>query len=106
MVSGFMLQSQANSLAVRKFTSTQPVNCFLSMHQDNMTMTSISEVRGSGLWFELAGQVVTVQGVVTGAVRHGFFTQEPASSPDPLVSDAVFVFSPDNRAINPVTTPT
>jgi len=39
-----------------------------------------------------------VQGVVTGIIRRGFFIQSVNPGPDPLVSDALFVFSPKWRA--------
>ena len=45
------------------------------MKKTNKTITSISDVQGSGLWSELAGKIVTVRGVVTGVGRRGFFIQ-------------------------------
>jgi len=65
----------------------------LAMKTDYDTITPIGEVQGSGLWSELAGKKVTVQGVVTATARRGFFLQSVESSSDPLVSDAIFVFS-------------
>lgn len=59
-----------------------------------MPITPIYEVQGTGLWSELDGQVVTVQGVVTGVGRRGFFLQSAEAGPDPLASDAIYVFSP------------
>lgn len=47
----------------------------------------------------MAGQTVTVRGVVTAVRVRGFYIQSPESSPDPKVSDAVYVFSPDWPAI-------
>jgi predicted extracellular nuclease len=64
------------------------------MKEYNEKITPIGEVQGSGLWSEIAGQTVTVQGVVTAMARRGFFLQSVHSSSDPLVSDAIFVFSP------------
>ena len=64
------------------------------MKKTSAKITSIGEVQGSGLWSEVAGQVVTVQGVVTALVRRGFFLQSVKGSSDPLVSDAIFIFSP------------
>jgi len=69
------------------------------MKKKNMTITPIGEIQGSGLWSDLAGREVTVQGVVTGVIRRGFFIQSVVSSFDPLVSDAIFVFSPKWKAI-------
>jgi len=59
-----------------------------------MPITPIYEVQGTGLWSELDGQVVTVQGVVTGVGRRGFFLQSVEPGPDSLASDAIYVFSP------------
>lgn len=64
------------------------------MRKTRVPVTPICEVQGAGLWSEMAGQVVTVRGVVTGVVRRGFFIQSVKASADPLVSDALFVFSP------------
>ena len=64
------------------------------LKKSHVAITPICDVQGTGLWSELAGQVVTVQGVVTGVGRRGFFVQSVKSNSDPLVSDAIFVFSP------------
>ncbi len=61
-------------------------------------ITPICEIQGPGLWSEWAGKVVTVRGVVTAVIRRGFFVQSVKPGPDPLVSDALFVFSPRWRA--------
>ena len=57
-------------------------------------ITPICDIRGTGPGSAMAGQMVTVRGVVTGLARRGFFVQNIRSGPDPLVSDALFVFSP------------
>lgn len=64
------------------------------MKNSDLVITPIAEVQGSGLWSELSGRLVTIQGVVTGVGRRGFFVQDPKSNPDPRVSDAIFVYSP------------
>jgi len=64
------------------------------MKNHNDVITPICDVRGKGLLSEMAGQIVTVQGVVTGVSRNGFFVQNVKAGPDPLISDALFVFSP------------
>jgi len=63
------------------------------MKKTNKTITSIGDVQGSGLWSDLAGQIVTVRGVVTGVGRRGFFIQSVQPGADPLVSDAIYVYS-------------
>lgn len=67
---------------------------FYTMKNNTDKITPIGEVQGSGLWSEMADQVVTVQGVVTAIARRGFFLQSATGSSDPLVSDAIFIFSP------------
>lgn len=57
-------------------------------------ITPICDIQGPDLYSPMAGQVVTVRGVVTGVNRHGFFVQSVKPGPDPLASDAVYVFSP------------
>lgn len=57
-------------------------------------ITPIYEIQGPDLFSPMAGRVVTVQGVVTGVNRHGFFVQSVKPGPDPLASDGVYVFSP------------
>lgn len=64
------------------------------MKKQNDVITPICDIRGAGLFSEMAGQVVTVRGVVTGVSRHGFFVQNVTPGPDPQISDALFVFSP------------
>ncbi len=64
------------------------------MNKNKPKITPIGEIQGSGLWSDMAGQKVTVQAVVTAVIRRGFFVQSVKSSHDPLVSDAIFVFSP------------
>ena len=64
------------------------------MKKTKKTITSISEIQGPGLWSELAGQPVTVRGVVTAVGRRGFFIQSVTSNADPRVSDALYVYSP------------
>jgi predicted extracellular nuclease len=61
-------------------------------------ITPISDIRGPGLWAQMADQYVTVRGVVTGVARRGFFIQNTRPGPDSEVSDAIFVFSPEWRA--------
>ena len=66
------------------------------MRKTKVPVTPICEVQGAGLWSELAGQVVTIRGVVTGVGRRGFFIQSVKASADPLVSDALFVCRVEN----------
>jgi len=64
------------------------------MRNNNGVITPVHAIRGPGVWSAMAGQVVTVRGVVTGVSRHGFFIQNERPGPNPNISDALFVFSP------------
>jgi len=64
-----------------------------------MNITPIADVQGSGLYSSMAGQVVAVRGVVTHVGTRGFYLQSPETSPDPRVSDAIYIFSPAWPAI-------
>ncbi len=44
---------------------------------DDVVLTPISGVQGAGLVSPLAGQVVTVEGIVTGVKTNGYFLQDP-----------------------------
>ncbi|WP_051517466.1 ExeM/NucH family extracellular endonuclease [Deinococcus phoenicis] len=59
-------------------------------------VTNIGVVQGSGAASPLAGQTVTVRGVVTSDTQAGlggFFIQEIAPDNDPATSDGLFVFT-------------
>ena len=64
------------------------------MKKNTASVTPICEIQGPRLWSELAGQLVTIRGVVTAVSRRGFFVQSVKSGSDPLVSDAIYIFSP------------
>ncbi len=64
------------------------------MQNTDTVITPICDIRGPGPWAAMAGRVVSVQGVVTGLSRHGFFIQNVRRGPHPQISDALFVFSP------------
>ena len=68
-------------------------------------LTAISAVQGSGNLSPLATQNVTVRGVVVGEFQNtgttstrlnGFFVQQAVPDADPLTSEGIFVFAPDN----------
>jgi predicted extracellular nuclease len=56
------------------------------------TATPIGTVQGSGDASPLAGQTVTVQGVITAVRTNGFFMQDTGDG-NPATSDGVFVFT-------------
>jgi predicted extracellular nuclease len=68
-------------------------------------LTPISSVQGTGDTSPLATQPVTVQGVVVGEFQNtgttrvklnGFFVQQFVPDADPLTSEGVFVYAPEN----------
>ncbi len=76
---------------------------------DTPATTAIYDVQGSGAASPLAGQTVTVEGVITGDFQDndddpsrnlgGFYIQS-APDTDPTTSDGVFVFDGDNPTVN------
>ncbi len=71
------------------------------------TATAIHTIQGTGSDSPLAGQVVTVEGIVTGSFQSakqlkGFYLQEPDATwdSDPSTSEGIFIF--DNAAGIPV----
>ncbi|MDQ3723671.1 MAG: ExeM/NucH family extracellular endonuclease [Actinomycetota bacterium] len=64
----------------------------------------ISEVQGPGDATPCAGQVVTVEGIVTGDFQgagslSGVFIQDPAPDADAATSEGIFVFAPSGPAL-------
>ncbi len=76
---------------------------------DDVALTAISAIQGSGRASASVGQAVTIEGVVTGdfqtadadAGRNlgGFFVQALAADGNPLTSDGIFVFQNDNATL-------
>ena len=62
---------------------------------DDVSLTPIASIQGSGASSPLVGASVTTRGVVTGVKTNGFFIQEPDASADadPATSEGVFVFT-------------
>ena len=75
-----------------------PIDAIIPLVPDTLPLTPIRAIQGSGLLSPMAGQTVRTRGVVTGHSRKGYFVQDPVRSQDPLVSDAVFVYSPGRKA--------
>ncbi|MFT5589936.1 MAG: putative extracellular nuclease [Bradyrhizobium sp.] len=62
-------------------------------------LASINEVQGAGKLSALAGQLVSVRGVVTGDFQranqlNGFFIQQPVPDQDGKTSEGIFVYAP------------
>lgn len=69
-----------------------------TINNDDVTLTAIHTIQGSGTASPLAGQSVTTRGIVTGiklGTSGGFFIQEPDATvdADPNTSEGVFVFT-------------
>jgi uncharacterized protein len=71
----------------------------------NAPLRDITAVQGPGDLSPLATQTVTVRGVVVGEFQNtgttstrlnGFFVQQAVPDADPLTSEGIFVFAPDN----------
>jgi uncharacterized protein len=69
-----------------------------TINNDDVTLTPIHDIQGSGTASPLVGQVVNTRGIVTGiktGSSGGFYIQEPDASvdADPNTSEGVFVFT-------------
>lgn len=71
----------------------------------NAPLTPISSIQGTGDTSPLATQAVTVRGVVVGEFQNtgstsvklnGFFVQQLVPDADPLTSEGIFVYAPNN----------
>ena len=62
-----------------------------------MSLIEIRDIQGDSFHSPYAKQVITTKGVVTGALRRGFFIQTPNKKWDQKGSDAIFVYSSDFR---------
>ncbi|MBL8169129.1 MAG: lamin tail domain-containing protein [Acidobacteria bacterium] len=62
---------------------------------DDVTLTKINQIQGSGTTSPLVGANVSTRGIVTGLKSNGFFIQEPDASvdADPNTSEGIFVFT-------------
>jgi predicted extracellular nuclease len=64
-----------------------------TIQNDDVTLTPIYQIQGSGSTSPLVGQSVTTSGIVTGLKSNGFFIQDPTGDGNPGTSDGVFVFT-------------
>lgn len=66
-----------------------------TISNDDVTLTAIHAIQGTGSASPLAAQVVTTSGIVTGLKSNGFFIQEPDATvdADPNTSEGIFVFT-------------
>jgi hypothetical protein len=62
---------------------------------DDVALTAIHDIQGSGASSPIVSTVVTTRGIVTGVKSNGFFIQEPDASvdADPATSEGVLVFT-------------
>jgi VCBS repeat-containing protein len=62
---------------------------------DDVTLTAIHTIQGSGATSPIAGQTVTTQGIVTGIASNGFYIQAPdaQADADSNTSEGIFVFT-------------
>ncbi|GAB3098725.1 Calx-beta domain-containing protein [Lysobacter terrae] len=66
-----------------------------TIRNDDFVVTAIHDIQGNGATSPLAGQFVTLTGVVTGRKGNGFFVQasDAEADTDPQTSEGVFVFT-------------
>lgn len=66
-----------------------------TINNDDVTLTLIHDIQGSGATSPLVGSSVTIRGIVTGVKSNGFFVQEEDADADanPNTSEGIFVFT-------------
>lgn len=66
-----------------------------TISNDDVTLTAIHDIQGSGASSPIVGSSASTRGVVTGRKSNGFFMQEPDATvdADPFTSEAIFVFT-------------
>ena len=66
-----------------------------TISNDDVSITPIHDIQGSGNTSPFAGQSVTTTGIVTGLRSNGFFLQTPDAQADanPSTSEGIFVFT-------------
>ncbi|MDH6594261.1 putative extracellular nuclease [Variovorax sp. TBS-050B] len=84
---------------------TQPLPTCTTAVPALAPLTAIPAIQGTGHLSPMATQAVTVRGVVVGDFQNtgttsvklnGFFVQEPVPDADPMTSEGIFVYAPDN----------
>lgn len=60
---------------------------------DDVVLTPIYTIQGSGATSPLVSTVVSTQGIVTGVKSNGFFLQDPLGDANSSTSDGIFVFT-------------
>jgi predicted extracellular nuclease len=60
---------------------------------DDVSLTPIHDIQGSGTSTPIPGAVVTTSGIVTGLKSNGFFLQDPSPDANSETSEGIFVFT-------------
>jgi predicted extracellular nuclease len=60
---------------------------------DDVVLTPIYAIQGSGATSPLVSTAVSTSGIVTGVKSNGFFLQDPLGDGNPSTSDGIFVFT-------------
>ncbi|MEN3382879.1 MAG: hypothetical protein V7608_2923, partial [Hyphomicrobiales bacterium] len=66
---------------------------------DDVTITRIFTIQGSGHTSAYSGQIVTTQGIVTAVDSNGFYIQDATGDGNAATSDGVFVFTSSAPAV-------
>jgi predicted extracellular nuclease len=76
-------------------------NLNVNVIDNDVTLTKIYEIQGSGAASTKVGQTVTIEAVVTGDFQdsrglNGFYVQEAVGDGDAATSDGIFIFAPNS----------
>ncbi|MBD1864953.1 MULTISPECIES: ExeM/NucH family extracellular endonuclease [Trichocoleus] len=99
---GVITHSITNSADPAYSNSLTPIaNLNVSVIDNDVALTKIYEIQGSGAASTKVGQTVTVEAVVTGDFQgssglNGFYVQEAGGDGDTATSDGIFVFAPNS----------
>ncbi|MBD2215014.1 ExeM/NucH family extracellular endonuclease [Nostoc linckia FACHB-104] len=99
---GVITHAIASSLdAVYSNTLTPIPNINVNIIDNDVALSKIYEIQGSGAASPKVGQTVTIEAVVVGDFQggsglNGFYVQEAVGDGDAATSDGIFIFSPNS----------
>lgn len=82
-------------------TLTPIPNLNVSIIDNEISLSKIYEIQGSGATSPIVGQTVTIEAVVVGGFQgssglNGFYVQEAVGDGDAATSDGIFIFAPNS----------
>lgn len=99
---GVITHSITNSADPAYSNSLTPIpNLNVNVIDNDVALTKIYEIQGSGAASTKVGQTVTIEAVVTGDFQgssglNGFYVQEAVGDGDTATSDGIFIFAPNS----------